>query len=113
MEMLMNARAACNAVLFLALVTVTGCTRSLEMTYNPAAYRLAQGDQLRSVAIGIGKFEDRRSWIDRTEPESLAYVMQQGQEVIEDNYRQCLRDRGWQREQKLDPAPIGWYRGIE
>ncbi len=33
--------------------------------------------------------------------------------VIEDNYRQCLRDRGWQREQKLDPAPPGWYRGIE
>ena len=78
-ETLMNARAACNVVLFLALVTVTGCTRSLEMTYNPAAYRLAQGDQLRSVAIGIAKFEDRRSWIDRTEPKSLAYVMQGGQ----------------------------------
>ncbi len=26
----------------------------------------------------MAKFEDRRAWIDRTEPQSLAYVMQQG-----------------------------------
>ncbi len=33
--------------------------------------------------------------------------------VIQDNYRQCLRDKGWQRAQQLDPPPPGWYRGIE
>ena len=33
--------------------------------------------------------------------------------VVQDNYRQCLRDKGWQRAQHVDPAPPGWYRGIE
>lgn len=33
--------------------------------------------------------------------------------VVRDNYRQCLRDKGWQRAQQVDPAPTGWYRGIE
>ena len=33
--------------------------------------------------------------------------------VIQDNYRQCMRDKGWQRAQQLDPPPPGWYRGIE
>lgn len=75
----MNARVAVNVFLFFMLVTATGCTQSLETTYNPAAYRLADGTQLRSTALGIGKFEDRRSWIDRTEPQSLSYVMQAGQ----------------------------------
>src|SRR5215831_15374294 len=65
-------------VVLLALVAISACTRSLEMTYNPAAYQLPQANQLRSVALGIAKFEDKRSWIDRSEPESLAYVMQQG-----------------------------------
>ena len=32
--------------------------------------------------------------------------------VLQDQYKQCLRSRGWQRAQKLDPPP-GWYRGIE
>ncbi len=76
----MNARARSMVVLgLLTVVAISGCTQSLEVTYNPAAYRLPQADQLRSVALGIGKFEDRRSWIDRSEPQSLAYVMQQRQ----------------------------------
>ena len=33
--------------------------------------------------------------------------------VVQDNYRQCLRGKGWQRAQHVDPAPPGWYRGIE
>ncbi len=33
--------------------------------------------------------------------------------IVQDNYRQCLRDRGWQRAQQLEPVPPGWYRGIE
>ena len=65
-------------VVLLAVVAISACTRSLEMTYNPAAYQLPEPNQSRSVALGIAKFEDRRSWIDRSEPQSLAYVMQQG-----------------------------------
>ena len=36
----------------------------------------------------------------------------QYQIVIDDTYRACLKARGWQREQKIEPKP-GWYRGIE
>ena len=66
------------AMLVSLAVAFSGCTRSLEMTYNPAAYRLPQSEGLRGVALGVAKFEDRRAWLDRTEPQSLGYVMQQG-----------------------------------
>jgi len=33
--------------------------------------------------------------------------------VLQDQYKACLRNRGWERGQKLDPPPPGWYRGIE
>jgi len=65
-------------LLLLALIAATGCTRSLALDYAPSMYRLAEAEQLRSVALGVGKFEDRRSSIDRTEPESAAYLMHQG-----------------------------------
>jgi hypothetical protein len=76
----MNAARPWNALAG-ALVTIaalTGCTRSLEMTYTPSLYRLPQADQLRGIAVGVGKLEDRRSWVDRSEPRSQGYVMQQG-----------------------------------
>lgn len=28
-------------------------------------------------------------------------------------YRGCLTAKGWTREKQWDPAPAGWYRGIE
>src|SRR5439155_2450115 len=55
-----------------------GGTMSLDMNYSPALYRLQQADQWRGIALGIAKLEDRRSWIDPTNPERLGYVMQQG-----------------------------------
>jgi len=33
--------------------------------------------------------------------------------VIADLYKMCLRARGWNRAQQLEPVPAGWYRGIE
>ena len=33
--------------------------------------------------------------------------------VIQDQYRDCLRARGWTRAQQQEPAPPGWFRGIE
>ena len=33
--------------------------------------------------------------------------------VIADLYKMCLRARGWNRAQQLEPVPTGWYRGIE
>ncbi len=28
-------------------------------------------------------------------------------------YRSCLAAKGWTREKQWDPAPAGWYRGVE
>ena len=33
--------------------------------------------------------------------------------VDQQAYRRCLRERGYVREKKLEPAAPGWYRGIE
>jgi hypothetical protein len=65
-------------VVLASLVPLSGCTRSLEMAYNPALYRLPQADQWKGKLLGVAKLEDRRSVIDQTEPQSLSYVMQHG-----------------------------------
>lgn len=64
----------------LAVSALSGCggTMSLDMTYAPALYRLPQADQWKGITLGVAKLEDRRPWIDRSEVQSLAYVMQQG-----------------------------------
>jgi hypothetical protein len=28
-------------------------------------------------------------------------------------YRGCLTAKGWTREKQFEPAPAGWYRGVE
>jgi hypothetical protein len=68
------------SVLVLVTSVLSGCggTMSLDMTYAPALYRLPQADQWKGIALGVAKFEDRRAWIDRSEVQSLAYVMQNG-----------------------------------
>src|SRR5262249_6958591 len=33
--------------------------------------------------------------------------------VIADLYKLCLKSRGWNRAQQLEPVPAGWFRGIE
>jgi len=62
----------------LAMTALPGCTRSMEMNYSPALYRLPQADQLASVVLGVAKLEDRRTTIDRSDLESLGYVMRAG-----------------------------------
>ena len=76
-----------------ALVTSTlgalaGCTQSLPMSYNPALYRLTQADSLRGILLGVAKLEDRRATLERSELQSLSYVMRQGA------YRFGLTHRG-------------------
>jgi len=65
-------------VVLAGVAPLSGCTRSLEMAYTPALYRLPQAEQLKGTRLGVAKLEDRRSVIDRTEPQSLGYVMQHG-----------------------------------
>jgi len=61
-----------------ALATLVGCTRSMEMNYSPALYRLPQADALKGVALGVAKPEDRRSSVIQSDPDNLTYVMRQG-----------------------------------
>jgi hypothetical protein len=62
----------------LALSSLSGCTRSLEMNYSPALYRLPKADQLKGIELGVAKLEDRRSSVERSDLETLGYVMRAG-----------------------------------
>ena len=66
------------AVGLLVLVTLAGCTRSLEMNYSPALYRLPQADKLKGIVLGVAKPEDRRATVVQSDPDNLGYVMRQG-----------------------------------
>jgi uncharacterized protein YlxP (DUF503 family) len=62
---------------FLTAVLLTGCTRSLEYTYQPAVARLAGADKAAQMSIGVAKFSDKRSWIDAKDDKGRSYIAQQ------------------------------------
>ena len=66
------------AVGLLALALLAGCTRSLEMSYSPALYRLPEVDKLKGIVLGVAKPEDRRASVVQSDPDNLTYVMRQG-----------------------------------
>jgi len=33
--------------------------------------------------------------------------------VTPEHYRRCMLAHGWTREQKVEPVPYGWFRGVE
>ena len=66
------------AVGLLVLALLAGCTRSLEMSYSPALYRLPEVDRLKGIILGVAKPEDRRASIVQSDPDNLTYVMRQG-----------------------------------
>jgi hypothetical protein len=62
----------------LALVALAGCTRSLEVNYSPALYRMSQADVLKGVVLGVAQPEDRRASVMQADPDNLTFVMRQG-----------------------------------
>ena len=62
----------------LAITALSGCTRSVPVSYQPSLYRLPQADQLKGIGLGVAKLEDRRTLVERSNPESLSYVMRSG-----------------------------------
>jgi hypothetical protein len=62
-------------LLVVVMPLASGCTRSIEMTYTPSLYRLPQADAWKGIKLGIARLEDRRSWIDRSDVQSLSYFM--------------------------------------
>jgi len=61
-----------------ALAALPGCTRSLELNYAAALYRLPQADSLKGVILGVAKPEDRRATVVQSDPDNLTYIMRQG-----------------------------------
>ena len=79
MKALRRGSDACQVMLLiLTLITLTACTRSLEMKYSPALYRLPQADKLSAITLGVAKPEDRRASVVQSDPDNLTYVMRQG-----------------------------------
>ena len=60
------------------LAALAGCTRSLEMNYSPALYRLPDADKFKGVVLSVAKPEDRRASVVQSDPDNLTYVMRQG-----------------------------------
>lgn len=75
------------------------------------------------VLLGCGKFywgkpgaaqwefaDDHRECVSQV---ALTNANKEYGVVPKDLYRACLKARGWQRKQHVEPVPWGWFRGIE
>ena len=71
-------RPAWFVIVLLAASALPACTRSLEMKYSPALYRLPQADKLSAITLAVAKPEDRRATVIQSDPDNLTYVMRQG-----------------------------------
>jgi uncharacterized protein YlxP (DUF503 family) len=60
------------------LLTLTGCTRSLELTYTPSAAKVTAADKAAAMSFGVARLEDKRSWVDATDSKGQSYIAQQG-----------------------------------
>jgi hypothetical protein len=58
-------------------LSLNGCTRSIEVAYQMAASRPGV-TSLEKATLGVTKFEDKRSWIDKEDPKSRSFVGLQG-----------------------------------
>ena len=89
-------RAGATGLTLLPLLVLTGCGKHYwgKVGANPEDFARDSGDCARQNAL----YRDAAKELGT---------------VLQDQYKECLRSRGWQRGQKLDPPPPGWYRGIE
>jgi hypothetical protein len=89
-------RARATGLIFLALVVSTGCGKHYwgKPGASPEDFARDSGECARDNALYRGDTKEFGT-------------------VLQDQYKACLRSRGWERGQKHDPPPPGWYRGIE
>jgi len=77
----MNRRNLVAAVVMFSLTTLTllsGCTHSIDVSYQADSARLANASALEQVAVGVAKFEDKRAWVEAGEPKTESFVSQAG-----------------------------------
>ncbi len=89
-------RAGATGLALLALLVMTGCGKHYwgKEGATPEDFTRDSGDCARENALYRGGTKEFGT-------------------VLQDQYKSCLRSRGWQRAQKHDPPPPEWYRGIE
>ena len=53
---------------------ISGCTRSIPVTYNENMSRLSNADAINTFSLGVAKFDDKRAWVDKDDHKSESYV---------------------------------------
>jgi hypothetical protein len=57
------------------VLTLAGCTRSINVAYQTGAARLPIASPEKAT-LGVAKFDDKRTWVDKEDPKSGSYVAQ-------------------------------------
>lgn len=71
-------RLAYFACSFVGLFLLVGCTRSFEVAYQADIARVSMATPMQQVTVGVAKFDDKRSWINKDNQQSYSYVALQG-----------------------------------
>lgn len=53
---------------------MSGCTRSFPVAYNADMTRLSNADAIHNLSLGVAKFDDKRSWVDKNDAKSESYI---------------------------------------
>ncbi|WP_444956973.1 hypothetical protein [Microbulbifer sp. ZKSA002] len=62
--------------IFLAIIMLGGCTRTLVATYEPGVNLEHNG--ISGTKLAVYQFEDSRSWIDKNDEKSKSFIGKQG-----------------------------------
>jgi hypothetical protein len=65
-------------VISVALLTLAGCTRSIESQYTPTMAKDATLSAAPAPRIGIAKMDDKRSWVSAGDEKSKSFIGQAG-----------------------------------
>lgn len=59
------------------IIFMSGCTKSIPVTYNSDMKRLNNADAICNLSLGVAKFDDKRSWVDKNDAKSESYIAMQ------------------------------------
>ncbi len=59
------------------IFVMSGCTKSIPATYNADMTRLSNADAIANLSLGVAKFDDERSWVDKNDAKSESYIAMQ------------------------------------
>lgn len=59
-------------------VGAVGCTRSIELTYAASLKRFDNAALVEKIPLGVAKFADKRSWVEKGDRKSESFIAQAG-----------------------------------